>query len=58
MKYHCRECDSKFDSVIVQLESAVKGELIRIKNDVENPCCPHCMKNALTDVVQAILSLQ
>ena len=54
MEYRCRECDSEFNNVLPILEAVVKGEIVRIKHSLENPACPNCMKNALTEVMEAV----
>lgn len=55
MKYHCKECNSGFDDVLEKIELAFDGEIIRIKNSDENPCCQNCLQNAFFNVMDGIV---
>lgn len=57
MKYHCDNCDSKFDVVVPEFETVVKGEFVRAKNNMEKPCCEKCLKEAFDALVKVVSSL-
>lgn len=55
MKYHCKECNSDFEDVLEKIEFELAGDVIRIKNSEENPCCQDCLQNAFFKVLDGIV---
>lgn len=50
----CDQCEKEFEGVVVELEAGVKGDIVRVTNNLDNPCCTECLKDALVLMVKAI----
>ena len=53
----CDQCNKEFSEVLEKIETVVKGDIVRIKNDLNNPCCSECLQNAFVELCEAISSL-